>query len=77
LDNNDLASIGIERNTLEQVKILAPLAKKSGLNGIVCSAHEIADVRKLCGADFKIIVPGIRPIDTKNDDQKRVLTPRQ
>ena len=40
---------------------LAALAKASGLDGVVCSAHEIASVRKACGPDFLTVVPGIRP----------------
>jgi len=60
-----------------QVKHLAKLAKKSGMNGAVCSAHEIDIIRKACGEDFSLIVPGIRPTGVAVGDQKRVMTPRE
>ena len=59
------------------VQNLAKLTKDSGLAGVVCSAEEIALVRKVCGKDFLIIVPGIRPEGSEKDDQKRVMTPKQ
>jgi orotidine-5'-phosphate decarboxylase len=59
----------------EQAKRLAALAQKSGLDGVVCSAHEVAALRTLCGPDFKLMVPGIRPSWAASQDQKRVVTP--
>jgi orotidine-5'-phosphate decarboxylase len=60
-----------------QVEHLAKLAKKSGMNGVVCSAHEIDIIRKACGEDFSLIVPGIRPTGAAVGDQKRVMTPKE
>jgi|TARA_B100001146_G_scaffold33663_1_gene27013 orotidine-5'-phosphate decarboxylase len=77
MDNSDLNDIGITDGVNEGVKRLALLAKKSGLNGVVCSSKEISIIRESCGDNFTIIVPGIRPIGVDRDDQKRVMTPRE
>ena len=74
LDDADLERVGQQRG-LEQVLRLAGLARESGLAGIVCSAHEAQQVRQVCGEDFQIVTPGIRP-GTVSDDQKRTVTPR-
>ncbi len=54
---------------------LAKLAKESGMDGVVASAHEIDLIRRACGEDFVLVIPGIRPADSSADDQKRVMTP--
>jgi len=77
MDNSDLNDIGITDGVNEGVKRLSLLAKKSGLNGVVCSSKEISTIRESCGDNFTIIVPGIRPIGVDRDDQKRVMTPRE
>ena len=60
------------------VKKFVKAAKMNGLDGIVCSAKEIKDIRKEVGKDFIIVTPGIRiNSKIKNDDQKRVETPRR
>jgi len=57
---------------------LAMLAKKAGMDGIVCSPHEAKEIKKLCGDDFCIVTPGIRlDASRANDDQKRIATPKQ
>ena len=56
---------------------LAQLAQHSGLDGVVCTAHEIAALRKACGTDFLLVVPGIRPAGADLADQRRVMTPGQ
>jgi orotidine-5'-phosphate decarboxylase len=53
------------------------LTKKSGLDGVVCSAHEIEPIRKAIGPDFMLVVPGIRPAGADLADQKRVMTPAE
>lgn len=77
LDEGDLHSIGVEGGVLAQVVRLAELAQQSGLDGVVCSPHEIEAIRRACGADFKLVVPGIRPAGSAAGDQKRVLTPKE
>jgi orotidine-5'-phosphate decarboxylase len=54
---------------------LATLAQYSGLDGVVCSAREVEDLREHLGKDFILVVPGIRPKWAASDDQKRIVTP--
>ena len=77
LDKSDLEDIGVKNNLLDQVSKLADLAQESGLDGVVCSPHEIEILRARCGADFKLVVPGIRPQGSAIGDQKRVMTPKE
>ncbi|MBI1273583.1 MAG: orotidine-5'-phosphate decarboxylase [Alphaproteobacteria bacterium] len=76
LDAGDLKKTGQHPDTLEQVARLALLAKEQGMDGVVCGPTEIARLRQLCGPDFILMVPGIRPSWAEANDQKRVLTPR-
>ena len=57
----------------EQVKLLADLGIKSGLTGIIASAQEYVMVRSL-SKDLKIFCPGIRGLEDKKGDQKRVMS---
>ncbi|UCD59057.1 MAG: orotidine-5'-phosphate decarboxylase [Candidatus Hydrogenedentota bacterium] len=50
-------------------------AKEAGLDGVVASPMELADVRAACGDDFQVVTPGVRPTWGTSDDQKRVATP--
>ncbi len=76
IDEEQLASIGIERKPSEQVALLAKLAFDCGLDGVVASPREIQLIREATGPDFLIVTPGVRPAGgVQNDDQKRVMTP--
>ncbi|MGE4313995.1 MAG: orotidine-5'-phosphate decarboxylase [Pseudobdellovibrionaceae bacterium] len=77
IDEDELARTGQKGPIAEQVKRLALLTKEAGLDGVVCSAHEIELLREACGPDFILMVPGIRPQGADHGDQKRVMTPRQ
>ncbi len=55
----------------------AQLAQKAGADGVVASAKEVEPIRKHCGKEFVIVTPGIRPAWASEDDQKRVVTPKQ
>ncbi len=50
-------------------------AKKSGLDGVVCSPLEAGKVHDTCGRDFVTVTPGVRFADGDIGDQKRVMTP--
>ena len=75
LDDDDLAAVGQVAPALEQTRRLAALAQAQGCDGVVCSAREIAVLRRDCGGDFKLVVPGLRPAATADGDQKRIMTP--
>lgn len=76
MDGQDLANGGISDDPRTQVLRLAALAKSSGLDGIVCSGQEVAQVHEQWPTGF-FVTPGIRPAGADVGDQKRVVTPRQ
>ena len=75
LGQEDLQRVGVERKVADQVVRLALLTKQAGMDGVVASPHEVADIRAACGRQFVIVTPGIRPADANRDDQQRVMTP--
>lgn len=78
LNDEDLALMGFRYGTAETVALLAELACKAGVGGVVCSPQDIVAVRRACGRDFAIVTPGVRgaaPI--AGDDQKRTLSPEE
>ena len=77
MDQEQLAAVGIERQVREQVCLLAQLAGKCGLDGVVCSAQEAPMLRQIMGKDFLLVTPGIRPLNAAVGDQSRVVTPKQ
>jgi orotidine-5'-phosphate decarboxylase len=76
LDDHDLSRIGIPDAPDAQVARLASLAQDAGLDGIVCSGHEVKAVRKSWKDGF-FVVPGLRLSGGNGGDQKRTVTPRQ
>ncbi len=74
LDHKALKEIGFDKNLKKLVFHQARLATKAKLDAIVCSAQEVEIVRKVFKKE--IITPGIR-LDSKKNDQKRTLTPKQ
>ena len=74
LDNKELIEIGFSKNVKKLVLHQAKLANKANLDAIVCSAQEVPIVKKVFKKE--IITPGIR-FNSKSQDQKRVLTPKQ
>ena len=78
LDQTALRQAGISGTPGARAVSLARLAKKAGLDGVVASPHEIKSIRRACGKDFLIVVPGVRPRQSggaRRDDQARVATP--
>lgn len=76
LDLSDLAATGVGSAPDAQVARLAKLAHGAGLDGIVCSAFEVAAAKAAWGSGY-FVVPGLRPAGSDADDQKRVMTPRE
>jgi len=75
LDEAGLRETGVERSPREQVLHLAGLVQQSGLDGVVCSAQEAAELRARFGPDFVLVTPGIRPAGAEAGDQSRIMTP--
>lgn len=75
MDDDDLREIGFASTAQDQVIRLAKLAESSGLDGVVCSAQEVALIREHCSPEFATVTPGIRPSWSLNQDQKRIMTP--
>ena len=73
----DLVSVGVKGPVDEQVLRLAEVSELSGLDGVVCSAHELQRLRGMCSNNFKLVVPGIRPRGSDSNDQKRIVTPSE
>jgi len=69
--------IGIQHSLKTQVRHLAGLSLKAGLDGVVASAQEAALIRSHCGRGFLIVTPGIRPSWAAADDQHRMMTPKK
>jgi orotidine-5'-phosphate decarboxylase len=67
----------VSGNVREEVLRLANLAKECGLNGVIASPHEIAEIRQAIGEEFLIVTPGIRPAWAEAGDQKRFMTPAE
>jgi orotidine-5'-phosphate decarboxylase len=77
LKDEELRRIGFAHTVADQVLRLAVLAKDSGLDGVICSPHEIEIIKKECGGEFLVITPGIRPAWAAAQDQKRIMTPAE
>ena len=75
LDESDMAATGIGGSANDQVMRLADLAHSAGLDGIVCSGHEVGAVHRQWKDGF-FVVPGLRPAGGAMGDQKRAVTPR-
>ncbi|MBP5981988.1 MAG: orotidine-5'-phosphate decarboxylase [Halomonas sp.] len=75
--DSDLQDIGLNVSPAEQVERLARLTQQSGLQGVVCSAHEASRLKELCGEAFLKVTPGIRPSFAVANDQQRIMTPSE
>ena len=74
--NKSLKKIGhtktIKKIVIEQTK----LAKSAGLDGIVCSGHEVKKIKPIC-KKMEIVTPGIRLLGDSSQDQKRIMSPKE
>lgn len=73
----NLRDLGVQRTIQEQVSALALLVEESGLDGVVCSAQETVLLKKERRKGFVLVTPGIRLENSPQDDQQRIVTPRQ
>lgn len=74
---DDLLEIGLSGQPADEVERLAGLAHSSGLDGLVCSAHEATSMKARFGSDFVLVTPGIRPVGAEIGDQRRTMTPAE
>ncbi len=75
LNDKFLAEIGVTDGTKLHTLRLAKLAESCGLNGVVCSPHEILSIKREVTENFMIVTPGVRPTGSEINDQIRVATP--
>ncbi len=73
----DLNELGFQGGPGENAIRMAALARDAGCTGVVCSAHEVRDLKRFFGDDFLTLTPGIRPSGSAHGDQRRVTTPAQ
>jgi orotidine-5'-phosphate decarboxylase len=74
-DDGDLHAAGYRLNVSDLVEARAQQAQVLGVDGLVSSPEEAASLRKIVGHQMNLVTPGIRPVGTSNDDQKRIMTP--
>jgi orotidine-5'-phosphate decarboxylase len=74
-DDDDLKAAGYEISVKALVARRAQLARTLGVDGLVCSPEEAADVRAVAGSGMALVTPGIRPAGAEAGDQKRIMTP--
>jgi len=74
-DDADLAAAGYELNVKELAAARAAQARDTGIDGLVCSAEEVAVLRDIAGPAMVLVTPGIRPSGSSTGDQKRIMTP--
>jgi orotidine-5'-phosphate decarboxylase len=77
MNESEYNNLGFDRKIDQQVMHFAELAKKCGLDGVVCSALEAEKLSNHLGSEFKLVTPGIRPKGSSKGDQSRVMTPKQ
>jgi orotidine-5'-phosphate decarboxylase len=73
----ELPELGFQGGPGENAVRLSALARDAGCSGVVCSAHEVKDLKRFFGNEFLTLTPGIRPAGTAHGDQARVMTPAQ
>src|SRR6202158_5239658 len=71
----DLAAAGYDMSVPELAAARAAQARDIGVDGLVCSAEEVANLRGIAGPVMVLVTPGIRPAGSASGDQKRIMTP--
>ena len=74
-DDDDLQAAGYQLGVRDLVEVRAQQAQALGLDGIVCSAEEAANLRRIIAPQMCLVTPGIRPAGSDTGDQKRIMTP--
>jgi len=74
-DDSDLKAAGYAASVKALVARRAEQARELGVDGLVCSPEEAANVRAIVGGGLALVTPGIRPAGAEAGDQKRIMTP--
>jgi orotidine-5'-phosphate decarboxylase len=74
-DDDDLHAAGYRLGVTDLVEARARQAQALGVDGIVCSPEEVANLRRIVGHQMSLVTPGVRPAGSAPGDQKRVMTP--
>ena len=74
--NKSLRKIGYNKPIKKVVTVQAKLAKLAGLDGVVCSGHEVKQIKSIC-KKIEIVTPGIRLLGDNSQDQKRIMSPKE
>jgi orotidine-5'-phosphate decarboxylase len=77
LDAAELQALDLPSNPQKLALALAQRAVEAGARAIVCSPHEVTQLREAISSDVLLITPGVRPVQSATDDQKRTMTPRE
>jgi len=77
LGDDELAEIGFAGNAADNAIRLAQLSQQCGIDGVVCSSYEVSLMRQRLAPGFCLVTPGIRPVGSQQDDQRRVMTPKK
>jgi orotidine-5'-phosphate decarboxylase len=73
----DLATVGVIGSPRDAVLRLAEMSVAAGARALVCSPHEVSDVRGVVGPDIRLVTPGVRPRGSDAADQARIATPNE
>ncbi len=76
-DDNTIEELGFGSSVKHSIEQLTSIAHESGLDGIVCSPHEVKYIKETYKNKLKLIVPGIRSSNNVNNDQKRTLSAKE
>jgi orotidine-5'-phosphate decarboxylase len=74
-DDADLAAAGYAKGVAALAALRANQAREAGIDGLVCSAEEATNLRKIVGPGMALVTPGIRPLGSATGDQKRIMSP--
>jgi orotidine-5'-phosphate decarboxylase len=74
-DDNDLQDAGYSATVADLAARRAAQADAIGIDGLICSPAETADLRRRIGDKLLLVTPGIRPANAEKGDQKRIMTP--
>lgn len=77
MNDSDLRMMGCEVSAGDYVLRIAKTSREAGCDGVICSAREAREVRKLVGKECLVVTPGIRPAGSPVDDHKRSAAPRE